>query len=134
MSLRQTFSFTAHCFLCEKLYFIPGAQYIPGCTLRDACDSQYHKSNSALDLMIGELRLKVDGMQKELHTQNKRLEEGARFAEHFHNDLRAAVQVLECSFSSSLLLYASPRHNARTILTAAVRYRTNSCICNGTLG
>lgn len=44
--------------------------------------------------MIGELRLKVDGMQKELHTQNKRLEEGARFAEHFHNDLRLAVQVL----------------------------------------
>lgn len=54
---------------------------------------QYHKSNSALDLMIGELRLKVDGMQKELHTQNTRLEEGARFAEHFHNDLRVAVQV-----------------------------------------
>lgn len=54
---------------------------------------QYHKSNSALDLMIGELRLKVDGMQKELHTQNQRLEEGARFAEHFHNDVRAAVQV-----------------------------------------
>lgn len=43
--------------------------------------------------MIGELRLKVDGMQKELHTQNQRLEEGARFAEHFHNDLRVAVQV-----------------------------------------
>lgn len=54
---------------------------------------QYHKSNSALDLMIGELRLKVDGMQKELHAQTKRLQEGATFADHFHNDLRAAVQV-----------------------------------------
>ena len=61
------------------------------CALR--CMWQYHKSNSALDLMIGELRLKVDGMQKELHAQNKRLEEGARFARQFHNDLRVAVQV-----------------------------------------
>lgn len=63
--------------------------------------------------MIGELRLKVDGMQKELHTQNKRLEEGARFAEHFHNDLRAAVQVLQCSWSSSLpcRLHRDTRHN-----------------------
>ena len=44
--------------------------------------------------MIGELRLKVDGMQKELQAQNKRLEEGARFSRQFHNDLRVAVQVL----------------------------------------
>lgn len=43
--------------------------------------------------MIGELRLKVDGMQKELHTQNKKLEDGASFANQFHNDLRTAVQV-----------------------------------------
>lgn len=57
---------------------------------------QYHKSNSALDLMIGELRLKVDGMQKELHAQSKRLEDGARFTDQFHNDLRMAVQVLVC--------------------------------------
>lgn len=54
--------------------------------------------------MIGELRLKVDGMQKELHEQNKRLEEGACFAEHFHNDLRIAVQVLgECAVTEHLL-------------------------------
>lgn len=65
------------------------------CTRNDPFFFQYHKSNSALDLMIGELRLKVDGMQKELHSQNKRLEEGARFAEHFHNDLRVAVQVMD---------------------------------------
>lgn len=118
-------------FLFAKLSFISGAQYTPACTLRNVCDSQYHKSNSALDLMIGELRLKVDGMQKELHTQNKRLEEGARFAEHFHNDLRAAVQVLQCSCSSRLLLlWASPRHKARMILTAEVRYRASLCICN----
>lgn len=62
------------------------------CALR--CTWQYHKSNSALDLMIGELRLKVDGMQKELQAQNSRLEKGARFARQFHSDLRVAVQVL----------------------------------------
>lgn len=54
--------------------------------------------------MIGELRLKVDGMQKELHSQNKRLEEGARFAEHFHNDLRMAMQVM----GILLIPYSSP--------------------------
>ena len=43
--------------------------------------------------MIGELRLKVDGMQKELHGQKDKLEEGARFHEEFRNDLRVAVQV-----------------------------------------
>lgn len=55
---------------------------------------QYHKSNAALDLMIGELRLKVDGMQKELQTQKYRLEEGERFSKQFHSDLSAAAQVL----------------------------------------
>lgn len=55
--------------------------------------------------MIGELRLKVDGMQKELHTQNKRLEEGARFAEHFYNDLRVAAQVLGQMTSSTAVYY-----------------------------
>lgn len=70
---------------------MPHFQCFAMCALR--CMWQYHKSNSALDLMIGELRLKVDGMQKELHAQNKRLEEGARFARQFHNDLRVAVQV-----------------------------------------
>lgn len=65
--------------------------------------------------MIGELRLKVDGMQKELHTQNKRLEEGASFAEHFHNDLRIAVQVLDCTefvpFRKVALKYSVERLN-----------------------
>lgn len=54
---------------------------------------QYHKSNSALDLMIGELRLKVDGMQKELNAQSTKLEEGRRFNEQFQKDLNEVVQV-----------------------------------------
>lgn len=59
--------------------------------------------------MIGELRLKVDGMQKELHSQNKRLEEGARFAEHFHNDLRVAVQVKDAlARTLGYLFYIEP--------------------------
>lgn len=60
--------------------------------------------------MIGELRLKVDGMQKELHTQNKRLEEGASFAEHFHNDLRVAVQVLESAKHYEVVFYLAPEY------------------------
>ena len=34
---------------------------------------QYHKSNAALDLMIGELRDKLDGMQREIMRQRQRL-------------------------------------------------------------
>ena len=40
---------------------------------------QYHKSNSALDLMIGELRLKMDGMQKEINLQKDIIAEGAAY-------------------------------------------------------
>lgn len=43
--------------------------------------------------MIGELRLNVDGRQKELHAQNTKLEEARRFNEKFHQDLNAVVQV-----------------------------------------
>lgn len=84
---------TAELNCCSALY---GTAMIVTC-VGGSRRRQYHKSNSALDLMIGELRLKVDGMQKELHVQNKRLEEGGRFAKQFHNDLRAAMQVLLCS-------------------------------------
>ena len=34
---------------------------------------QYHKSNAALDLMIGELRLKMEGMQKEADQQKRQI-------------------------------------------------------------
>lgn len=54
---------------------------------------QYHKSNSALDVMIGELRLKAEGMQKEVKAQGEKLEEGDTFNRHFRADLRAAVEV-----------------------------------------
>lgn len=68
--------------------------------------------------MIGELRLKVDGMQKELHTQNKRLEEGARFAEHFHNDLRVAVQVLGYNIRATMQQQYEQNHRLLGIVYA----------------
>ena len=41
---------------------------------------QYHKSNAALDLMIGELRLKMDGMQREINEQRESLGQVATYA------------------------------------------------------
>jgi hypothetical protein len=40
---------------------------------------QYHKSNAALDLMIGELRLKMDGMQREINEQRESLGQVATY-------------------------------------------------------
>ena len=48
---------------------------------------QYHKSNSALDLMIGELRLKMDGMQKEINLQKDIIAEGTAYITRFRRDL-----------------------------------------------
>ena len=53
---------------------------------------QYHKSNAALDLMIGELRLKMDGMQREIDDQREALGAGAGTLQRFRTDLRECVQ------------------------------------------
>ena len=50
---------------------------------------QYHKSNAALDLMIGELRLKMEGMQVELDEQKKKLKEAEDIIAVFSTDLHA---------------------------------------------
>lgn len=58
--------------------------------------------------MIGELRLKVDGRQKELHAQTSRLEEARRFNEKFHQDLNAVVQVMEARSIASITVMRIP--------------------------
>ena len=56
---------------------------------------QYHKSNAALDLMIGELRLKMEGMQKEMDEQQEQLGEGEGLMHRFRTDLHGCVQRMQ---------------------------------------
>ena len=56
---------------------------------------QYHKSNSALDLMIGELRLKMDGMQKEINGQKNLIADGTAYVTRFRRDLQHCVTHLD---------------------------------------
>ena len=56
---------------------------------------QYHKSNAALDLMIGELRLKMEGMQVELDEQKVKLKEAGEIIASFSTDLHALYQDIE---------------------------------------
>lgn len=54
---------------------------------------QYHKSGQALELMLNELRLKADGLRKELKTQEDRENANNNLFEKFRRDLREAWEV-----------------------------------------
>lgn len=54
---------------------------------------QYHKSNLALNLMIGELKLKLEGLRKELLSQTSRVEINSKLLERFMRDLQEAWSV-----------------------------------------
>ena len=56
---------------------------------------QYHKSNAALDLMIGELRLKLDGMSKELAQQKSLIKAGESYTRKFRRDLAMCAAGVE---------------------------------------
>ena len=56
---------------------------------------QYHKSNSALDLMIGELRLKMEGMQREISAQQEELANSQEYTARFRRDLEGATRYLD---------------------------------------
>ena len=56
---------------------------------------QYHKSNAALDLMIGELRLKLDGMSKELSQQKSLIKAGESYTRKFRRDLAMCAAGVE---------------------------------------
>ena len=56
---------------------------------------QYHKSNAALDLMIGELRLKLDGMSKELSQQKALIKAGESYTRKFSRDLAMCAASME---------------------------------------
>merc|ERR1712167_562636 len=55
---------------------------------------QYHKSNAALDLMIGELKLKMDGMNKETEEQKRQIGDGDSLISRFKNDPSETAQHL----------------------------------------
>ena len=54
---------------------------------------QYHKSGQALELMLNELRLKADGLRKELNTQEDREKANNNLLEKFRRDLRETWEV-----------------------------------------
>jgi cilia- and flagella-associated protein 57 len=54
---------------------------------------QYHKSNLALNLMIGELKLKLEGLRKELLSQTSRVEINSKLLERFMRDLQEVWSV-----------------------------------------
>ena len=54
---------------------------------------QYHKSGQALELMLAELRLKAEGLRKELVNQEERCTVNAHLLEKFKRDLRGAWSV-----------------------------------------
>ena len=56
---------------------------------------QYHKSNAALDLMIGELRLRMEGMEQAKQQQMAELAGCAGLTRRFQYDLHQAVQNIE---------------------------------------
>lgn len=56
---------------------------------------QYHKSNLALNLMINELKLKLDGIRKEYGVQEERYELNLKFTEKIKRDLQELAEVRE---------------------------------------
>jgi chromosome segregation ATPase len=55
---------------------------------------QYHKSNAALDLMIGELKLKIDGIQRETDSSDAALRASQAYLVRFRGDLKVCAQSL----------------------------------------
>ena len=53
---------------------------------------QYHKSNAALDLMIGELKLKKEGMMKDSDEVGRQLSDAVAHRERITADVHAALK------------------------------------------
>ena len=56
---------------------------------------QYHKSNAQLDLMIGELRARLDAMQREILEQRKKICDSAAVIRRFKSELHECVQYIQ---------------------------------------
>lgn len=66
---------------------------------------QYNKSNLALNLMIEELRLKLDGVRRELTNQEERCAVSERMMEKFKRDLQElwALRTDQTAFKASMI-------------------------------
>ena len=48
---------------------------------------KYHKQNGALDLVVSEMKLKIDGLQKEAAQARQALADARSLVQRFHHDL-----------------------------------------------
>lgn len=85
--------------------------------------SSYHKSNAALELMIGELRLKIDGMQREIDSQHGTLGNVQNYLAVFRRDL------MNCDSQAE---YKQLKSNIRSIFAKYVQQQGGTM--NGTNG
>jgi len=78
---------------------------------------QYHKSNSALDLMISELRLKIDGMQREIDSLHTLAAESQGIVSRFRRDLDGSAvddnKKLKSSIRALFSKYVQDEKSAR---------------------
>ena len=56
---------------------------------------RYHKSNATLDLTISDLKLKQDGLQKEVLIQRTALGKSWALIKRFQHDLHEVVQSIQ---------------------------------------
>jgi len=84
---------------------------------------QYHKSNSALDLMIGELRLKIDGMEREMDRQKGALHTAQGYLGKFRRELDAACSPHICGDETQnpSRSYKALKHGLRGIFAKFVQ-------------
>lgn len=56
---------------------------------------RYHKSNAQLDLNISDLKLKQEGLKREVLAQRTALERSHASIKEFHHDIHDVVQTLQ---------------------------------------
>ena len=74
---------------------------------------QYHKSNAALDLMIGELRQKLDGMQRTIMSQRQRQSD---LQSSMRRPVQTALHFAEC-------------WNIRIQISLLTNQKLSRCLC-----
>ena len=82
---------------------------------------RYHKNNSALELTISDLRLKLEGMQREILTQRSKLSDADAKVSGFRTELHECIQHVQdpkALKEAVKLMYG--RHVTTTVTSRAV--------------
>ncbi len=66
---------------------------------------RYHKTNSGLDLLISNLKLKQDGLQQEVLTQRTGKSDAEQLLKRMQHDLQAVIPYIQVCFCVCLLHY-----------------------------